>query len=163
MLGICDFHIMCSSCVISILMICIILLFAVILWVCGLLWSQFCCICYCNSQWEEYVCGILILIYGTTFINLIFKHNNTLSTVLGSLLRLTGLMLAARERIPQVIFLLAMYFLRSFYCALYYGKTTSPFSLLLDSGHFNIFVGDLSPEVTDATLYACFSVYPSCS
>ncbi|CAA0833887.1 Oligouridylate-binding protein 1C [Striga hermonthica] len=31
------------------------------------------------------------------------------------------------------------------------------------STHFNIFVGDLSPEVTDATLYACFSVYPSCS
>ncbi|XP_027368397.1 oligouridylate-binding protein 1-like isoform X1 [Abrus precatorius] len=31
------------------------------------------------------------------------------------------------------------------------------------SGHFNIFVGDLSPEVTDATLYACFCVYPSCS
>ncbi|XP_074581847.1 oligouridylate-binding protein 1B-like isoform X2 [Curcuma longa] len=31
------------------------------------------------------------------------------------------------------------------------------------SGHYNIFVGDLSPEVTDATLYACFSVYPSCS
>ncbi|PIA43987.1 hypothetical protein AQUCO_01800214v1 [Aquilegia coerulea] len=29
--------------------------------------------------------------------------------------------------------------------------------------HFNIFVGDLSPEVTDATLYACFSVFPSCS
>lgn len=31
------------------------------------------------------------------------------------------------------------------------------------SGHHNIFVGDLSPEVTDATLYACFSVYSSCS
>ncbi|GAV76246.1 RRM_1 domain-containing protein [Cephalotus follicularis] len=31
------------------------------------------------------------------------------------------------------------------------------------SGHHNIFVGDLSPEVTDATLYACFSVYQSCS
>ncbi|CAL0319206.1 unnamed protein product [Lupinus luteus] len=31
------------------------------------------------------------------------------------------------------------------------------------SGHFNVFVGDLSPEVTDATLYACFSVYHSCS
>uniref|UniRef100_A0A5B7BFT1 Putative oligouridylate-binding protein 1B isoform X1 n=1 Tax=Davidia involucrata TaxID=16924 RepID=A0A5B7BFT1_DAVIN len=31
------------------------------------------------------------------------------------------------------------------------------------SGHFHIFVGDLSPEITDATLYACFSVYPSCS
>ncbi|XP_068636651.1 RNA-binding protein 208-like isoform X2 [Aristolochia californica] len=31
------------------------------------------------------------------------------------------------------------------------------------SNHYNIFVGDLSPEVTDATLYACFSVYPSCS
>ncbi|XP_055800969.1 oligouridylate-binding protein 1 [Solanum dulcamara] len=31
------------------------------------------------------------------------------------------------------------------------------------SNHFNIFVGDLSPEVTDATLFACFSVYTSCS
>ncbi|KAK6911834.1 RNA recognition motif domain [Dillenia turbinata] len=31
------------------------------------------------------------------------------------------------------------------------------------SAHYNIFVGDLSPEVTDATLFACFSVYPSCS
>ncbi|XP_072990864.1 RNA-binding protein 208-like isoform X1 [Typha latifolia] len=31
------------------------------------------------------------------------------------------------------------------------------------SGHFHIFVGDLSPEVTDATLYACFSVYNNCS
>lgn len=31
------------------------------------------------------------------------------------------------------------------------------------SGHFNIFVGDLSPEVTDATLFACFHVYSSCS
>ncbi|PIA27599.1 hypothetical protein AQUCO_07600045v1 [Aquilegia coerulea] len=31
------------------------------------------------------------------------------------------------------------------------------------SGHFNIFVGDLSPEVTDATLFACFSVFPTCS
>ncbi|XP_021608100.1 RNA-binding protein 208 isoform X2 [Manihot esculenta] len=31
------------------------------------------------------------------------------------------------------------------------------------SGHFHIFVGDLSPEVTDATLFACFSVYDSCS
>ncbi|KAM3321229.1 oligouridylate-binding protein 1 [Capsicum chacoense] len=31
------------------------------------------------------------------------------------------------------------------------------------SSHFNIFVGDLSPEVTDATLFACFSVYTSCS
>ncbi|KAJ0433813.1 putative RNA recognition motif domain, nucleotide-binding alpha-beta plait domain superfamily [Helianthus annuus] len=29
--------------------------------------------------------------------------------------------------------------------------------------HFNIFVGDLSPEVTDAMLYTCFSVYSSCS
>lgn len=31
------------------------------------------------------------------------------------------------------------------------------------SGHFNIFVGDLSPEVTDATLYQSFSVFTSCS
>ncbi|CAI0419229.1 unnamed protein product [Linum tenue] len=31
------------------------------------------------------------------------------------------------------------------------------------SSHFNIFVGDLSPEVTDATLFACFSVFPTCS
>lgn len=31
------------------------------------------------------------------------------------------------------------------------------------SGHFHIFVGDLSPEVTDATLHAYFSNYASCS
>lgn len=31
------------------------------------------------------------------------------------------------------------------------------------TGHFNIFVGDLSSEVTDATLFAAFSVFPSCS
>ncbi|KAI3789952.1 hypothetical protein L2E82_02759 [Cichorium intybus] len=31
------------------------------------------------------------------------------------------------------------------------------------SGHFNIFVGDLSPEITDATLFASFSVYSTCS
>ncbi|KAG6390773.1 hypothetical protein SASPL_148518 [Salvia splendens] len=31
------------------------------------------------------------------------------------------------------------------------------------SSHYNIFVGDLSSEVTDAMLYACFSVYSSCS
>lgn len=31
------------------------------------------------------------------------------------------------------------------------------------TNHYNIFVGDLSPEVTDATLFACFSVYQSCS
>ncbi|KAK3410740.1 hypothetical protein EUGRSUZ_J02768 [Eucalyptus grandis] len=31
------------------------------------------------------------------------------------------------------------------------------------SGHYNIFVSDLSAEVTDAMLFACFSVYPSCS
>ncbi|OMP10710.1 hypothetical protein COLO4_04340 [Corchorus olitorius] len=31
------------------------------------------------------------------------------------------------------------------------------------SGHFNVFVGDLNPEVTDAMLFGCFSVYPSCS
>ncbi|KAE8724267.1 Oligouridylate-binding protein 1A [Hibiscus syriacus] len=34
---------------------------------------------------------------------------------------------------------------------------------LLMEGHFNIFVGDLSPGVTDAMLFSCFSVYPSCS
>ncbi|ERN05592.1 oligouridylate-binding protein 1 isoform X2 [Amborella trichopoda] len=31
------------------------------------------------------------------------------------------------------------------------------------SGHYNIFVGDLSSDVTDATLFACFSTYSSCS
>eukprot|EP00897_Mesotaenium_endlicherianum_P003553 jgi/Mesen1/3225/ME000187S02393 len=31
------------------------------------------------------------------------------------------------------------------------------------TGQYNVFVGDLSAEVTDATLYAAFSVYPSCS
>jgi nucleolysin TIA-1/TIAR len=31
------------------------------------------------------------------------------------------------------------------------------------TGHYSIFVGDLSPEVTDAALFACFSIYPSCS
>ncbi|KAM7253587.1 hypothetical protein ACFE04_021741 [Oxalis oulophora] len=31
------------------------------------------------------------------------------------------------------------------------------------SSHFNIFVGDLSPEVTDAALFACFSTYHTCS
>lgn len=31
------------------------------------------------------------------------------------------------------------------------------------TGHYSIFVGDLSPEVTDAALFAAFSIYPSCS
>ncbi|KAL6654699.1 hypothetical protein ACP70R_008164 [Stipagrostis hirtigluma subsp. patula] len=31
------------------------------------------------------------------------------------------------------------------------------------SGHFNIFVGDLSPEVTDAALFTFFSGYSTCS
>ncbi|KAI5063219.1 hypothetical protein GOP47_0022243 [Adiantum capillus-veneris] len=31
------------------------------------------------------------------------------------------------------------------------------------SGHFNVFVGDLGADVTDATLFAFFSIYPSCS
>eukprot|EP00850_Spirogloea_muscicola_P019313 SM000188S03808 [mRNA] locus=s188:71901:76160:- [translate_table: standard] len=31
------------------------------------------------------------------------------------------------------------------------------------TGHFSIFVGDLSPEITDASLYAAFSIYLSCS
>ncbi|KAL6855889.1 hypothetical protein ACP4OV_018691 [Aristida adscensionis] len=31
------------------------------------------------------------------------------------------------------------------------------------TGHFNIFVGDLSPEVTDSALFAFFSGYGSCS
>ncbi|KAL6962026.1 tyrosine--tRNA ligase [Sarracenia purpurea var. burkii] len=35
--------------------------------------------------------------------------------------------------------------------------------MLCYAGHFNIFVGDLSSEVTNAMLFACFSVYPSCS
>ncbi|KAF8407363.1 hypothetical protein HHK36_006491 [Tetracentron sinense] len=43
-------------------------------------------------------------------------------------------------------------------------EDTSAFiASLCSSAHFNVFVGDLSPEVTDATLFACFSVYPSCS
>ncbi|GJP63485.1 hypothetical protein CLOP_g20555 [Closterium sp. NIES-67] len=31
------------------------------------------------------------------------------------------------------------------------------------SAHVNIFVGDLGPEVTDASLFAAFSTFPSCS
>ncbi|CAM6037569.1 unnamed protein product [Sphagnum compactum] len=31
------------------------------------------------------------------------------------------------------------------------------------TGHHNVFVGDLSPEVTDATLFSAFCVYPHCS
>ncbi|KAH7351946.1 hypothetical protein KP509_19G021600 [Ceratopteris richardii] len=31
------------------------------------------------------------------------------------------------------------------------------------TGHFNIFVGDLAVDVTDATLFTFFSIYPSCS
>ncbi|KAF8011369.1 hypothetical protein BT93_J1849 [Corymbia citriodora subsp. variegata] len=34
-------------------------------------------------------------------------------------------------------------------------------TLQVCSGHYNIFVGDLSAEVIDAMLFACFSVYPS--
>ncbi|KAM0057457.1 hypothetical protein Hdeb2414_s0005g00158401 [Helianthus debilis subsp. tardiflorus] len=30
------------------------------------------------------------------------------------------------------------------------------------SGHYNIVVSDHSPEVADAMLFACFSVYASC-
>jgi len=32
-----------------------------------------------------------------------------------------------------------------------------------NAGHFNIFVGDLSPEVTDAALFDSFSAFNSCS
>lgn len=31
------------------------------------------------------------------------------------------------------------------------------------TGHFNVFVGDLGADVTDATLFTFFSIYPSCS
>lgn len=31
------------------------------------------------------------------------------------------------------------------------------------AGHFNIFVGDLCPEITDAALFAFFSAYSTCS
>lgn len=47
---------------------------------------------------------------------------------------------------------------------LYYFQLYIPLiSSSKSSGHFNVFVGDLSPEVTDATLFACFSVYTTCS
>lgn len=88
---------------------------------------------------------------------------NLLSAVLGSLLKLTGLMLAARERIHQVTFLLSHYFQLSFLFSFILWNGNFIFFLHFNSGHFNIFVGDLSPEVTDATLFACFSVYPSIS
>lgn len=93
--------------VFSITMICFILAFAVIIWLRGLLWSQFSCNCYCNSQWEEYVCVMLVnwLIMVQFFVVYYF---NALSVVLDSLSKLTGLMLAAREKTHQVIIILTM-------------------------------------------------------
>lgn len=47
------------------------------------------------------------------------------------------------------------------FCIIIFVWLTVPIELF--PGHFHIFVGDLSSEVNDATLYACFSAYPSCS
>ncbi|RVW43987.1 Oligouridylate-binding protein 1 [Vitis vinifera] len=48
----------------------------------------------------------------------------------------------------------------------YFDRRSAALSIVtLNGRHLSLqyFVGDLSPEVTDATLFACFSVYPSCS
>lgn len=76
-------------------------------------------------------------------------------------------MLVVRERIHQVY--IFVYF-GTFFSENWSSNFPVPFHYKLiiklhlwHAGHYNIFVGDLSPEVTDATLFACFSVYPSCS
>lgn len=88
-------------------------------------------------------------------------------------LRWIGHMPIAVGRTRQVNFKQSIYCWFQLFCflgAFFFSFFLFLFSIVLffnfslkSSGHFNIFVGDLSPEVTDATLFACFSVYPSCS
>ncbi|RZR99352.1 hypothetical protein BHM03_00028872, partial [Ensete ventricosum] len=77
-------------------------------------------------------------------------------------LKLIGRMPVGKERTRQVQFQIISCTKILFQCI--YGSHRLLDDLLFCiTGHYNIFVGDLSPEVTDATLFACFSVYPSCS
>lgn len=84
---------------------------------------------------------------------------------MGSLSKSTGHMLVVRERIHQVGSELNIRFMfeQTVILGELLAKILYNICFFQCAGHYNIFVGDLSPEVTDATLFACFSVYPSCS
>jgi len=84
---------------------------------------------------------------------------------LASLLKLIGHMPVVSERTHQVgsDFKLNKLILMFKLSPIPWDLLTLIYRALLFAGHYNIFVGDLSPEVTDATLFACFSVYTSCS
>jgi len=71
----------------------------------------------------------------------------------------SGYLLNATHLLLVLMILLLGDILFLYYFQLYIPLISSSKS----SGHFNVFVGDLSPEVTDATLFACFSVYTTCS
>ena len=120
-----------------------------------------------TSFWEfNLTCSYFALIFFIFYFLFLFA-------VMVKHLRWIGHMPIAVGRTRQVNFKQSIYCWFQLFCflgAFFFSFFLFLFSIVLffnfslkSSGHFNIFVGDLSPEVTDATLFACFSVYPSCS
>jgi len=134
--------------------------FSVFLWVCGLLWSKICCSSNNDPSWPSHVSSTSRLTLNDKFQCLLVFFIMELCTQiwtsnqgeLGIRQYTEGghIWWVFLESVPVVLF---------FSYLLVW--LTVPIELF--PGHFHIFVGDLSSEVNDATLYACFSAYPSCS
>ena len=137
--------------------------FAVILWLCRL-HRPSCCRCsYSNTQWEANVsflapicCVYIPILVLFRIIYWIFLNNSF--AVSANRLKLIGLMQVGKEKIPLVLYMLLKQWQVGYVLLFCYILTSSLFA-----GHYNIFVGDLSADVTDAALFTFFSVFPSCS
>ena len=135
--------------------------FSVFLWVCGLLWSKICCSSNNDPSWPSHVSSTSRLTLNDKFQCLLVFFIMELCTQiwtsnqgeLGIRQYTEGghIWWVFLESVPVVLFFS------------YYTTGLVNCAHWIISRHFHIFVGDLSSEVNDATLYACFSAYPSCS